>query len=74
MEVEELKTIEKSDVIGWYQTYLRPDSLKCRRLSVHLWGCNTNFTSETESEFKFGNVIEDLASFKISAKYYPSLC
>ncbi|KAG1338961.1 Nardilysin-like [Cocos nucifera] len=74
VEAEELKTIQKSDVINWYKTYLRPPSLKCRQLAVHLWGCNTNFNEELKLQEKFGKVIEDIDSLKMSSEFYPSLC
>ncbi|KAG9445281.1 hypothetical protein H6P81_016621 [Aristolochia fimbriata] len=73
MEAVELKSIQKDDVIRWYNTYLRPESPKCRRLAVHVWGCNTSVKPEAE-ETKFGDVILDLAAFKRSNKFYPSLC
>ncbi|KAF6174379.1 hypothetical protein GIB67_027850 [Kingdonia uniflora] len=72
-EAEELKNITKSDVIEWYNTYLRPTSPKCRRLAIHLWGCNTVKTEE-EAHVESATVIEDLSSFKMSAEYYRSLC
>nr|XP_010921137.1 nardilysin-like isoform X2 [Elaeis guineensis] len=74
VEAEELKTIQKSDVINWYKTYLRPPSPKCRQLAVHVWGCNTNFNEELKLQEKFGQVIEDVDSFKMSSEFYPSLC
>ncbi|ERN04132.1 hypothetical protein AMTR_s00077p00061270 [Amborella trichopoda] len=61
MEAEELKRIEKEDVIEWYNAYFKGESEKCCRLAIHVWGCTTNME-------------EDLEAFKLSSKFYPSLC
>ncbi|RWR80472.1 nardilysin-like protein isoform X1 [Cinnamomum micranthum f. kanehirae] len=75
LEAEELKHIEKSDVIDWYNTYLRPPSPKCRRLAIHVWGCNTDMKMvEGEMEARFGKNIEDFMTLKNSTDFYPSLC
>lgn len=74
VEAEELKTIQKSDVMNWYKTYLRPPSSKCRQLAVHVCGYNTNFNEELKLQEKFGKVIEDIDSLKMSSEFYPSLC
>ncbi|CAA0838104.1 Insulinase (Peptidase family M16) family protein [Striga hermonthica] len=42
-EAEELKNIQKGDIINWYHTYLRKPSPKCRRLAARVWGCNTDW-------------------------------
>ncbi|CAK9143283.1 unnamed protein product [Ilex paraguariensis] len=72
-EAGELRSIQKDDVINWYNTYLRQSSPKCRRLAVRLWGCNTDCkdadTPPTSVQF-----IKDLAEFKLSSKFYPSVC
>uniref|UniRef100_A0A2P2LZZ9 Insulin-degrading enzyme-related family protein n=1 Tax=Rhizophora mucronata TaxID=61149 RepID=A0A2P2LZZ9_RHIMU len=72
-KAEELKSIHKEDVINWYKVYLQQQSPKCRRLCVRVWGCNTD-SKETEKRRDSEQFIEDLTSFKASAKYYPSLC
>nr|DAD25800.1 TPA_asm: hypothetical protein HUJ06_027268 [Nelumbo nucifera] len=72
-EAEELRSIKKSDVIDWYNRYLRLSSPKCRRLVIRLWGCNTNM-QENATQGKSVKVIEELAAFKTSAAFYPSLC
>lgn len=74
LEAEELKTIQKTDVINWYNTYLRPPSPKCRQLTIHVWGCNTNMQERTESREQFGKVIEDVDSFKRGSEFYSGLC
>ncbi|KAK9128209.1 hypothetical protein Syun_017006 [Stephania yunnanensis] len=72
-EAEELKGIHKSDIIDWYNTYLRPNSPKCRRLAIRIWGCETDMQArETSLEHVFS--IEDLEAFKMSATFYSSLC
>ncbi|OIV95653.1 hypothetical protein TanjilG_01447 [Lupinus angustifolius] len=41
-EAEELRDINKHDVVEWYKTYFKASSPKCRRLLVRVWGCNTD--------------------------------
>ncbi|KAK4707469.1 hypothetical protein R3W88_032961 [Solanum pinnatisectum] len=72
-EAEELQSIQKSDLIEWYRTYLRQPSPKCRRLCVRVWGCNTD-SKDADSPVASAEVIKDVISFKKSAKFYPSLC
>ncbi|KAL5757085.1 hypothetical protein ACOSQ2_021831 [Xanthoceras sorbifolium] len=72
-EAEELKSLNKNDIINWYKTYLQPSSPKCRRLAVRVWGCNADL-KEAETRPKSAQVIEDLAAFKMSSEFYPSLC
>ncbi|WMV45908.1 hypothetical protein MTR67_039293 [Solanum verrucosum] len=72
-EAEELRSIQKSDLIEWYRTYLRQPSPKCRRLCVRVWGCNTDW-KDADSPVASAEVIKDVISFKKSAKFYPSLC
>ncbi|KAK3218933.1 hypothetical protein Dsin_012903 [Dipteronia sinensis] len=72
-EAEDLKSLKKSDIINWYKIYLQQSSPKCRRLAVQVWGCNTNL-KEGETHPKSAQVIEDLAAFKMSSEFYPSLC
>lgn len=82
-EAEELESIEKIDVVKWYKMYLQQSSPKCRRLAVHVWGCNSHTDlkgkekgKEGETETKKGcfQVIKDLPAFKKSSKFYPSFC
>lgn len=71
-EAEELKDIKKEDIIEWYRTYLRQPSPKCRRLAIHVWGCNTD---QKDADAQTGaQVIKDLEEFKKKSQYYPSLC
>lgn len=72
LEAEELKTVEKSDVIDWYKKYLRRTSPRCRQLAIHVWGCNKNAIEGTEKPSKFGKVVEDLDSLKSSSEFYSS--
>ncbi|XP_009119011.1 nardilysin-like isoform X2 [Brassica rapa] len=72
-EAEELRSIEKKDVIEWYKTYFRESSRKCRRLAVRVWGCNTDM-KETQTDPKSMQVIADAVAFKSTSKFYPSLC
>lgn len=72
-EAEDLKSINKNDVINWYKTYLQQSSPKCRRLAVRVWGCNTDI-KESEKHSKSVLVIEDLTAFKLSSEFYQSLC
>ncbi|CAH8339714.1 unnamed protein product [Eruca vesicaria subsp. sativa] len=72
-EAEELRSIEKNDVIKWYKTYFRESSPKCRRLVVRVWGCNTNM-KETQADTKSVQVIADPVAFKSTSQFYPSLC
>lgn len=68
-EAEELKDVRKEDIIEWYRTYLRQPSPKCRRLAIHVWGCNTDWKDTSSTQ-----VIKDLVGFKNSSEFYPSLC
>ncbi|KAF8079896.1 hypothetical protein N665_0994s0021 [Sinapis alba] len=72
-EAEELRSIEKKDVISWYKTYFKESSRKSRRLAVRVWGCNTNM-KETQTDPKSVQVIADAVAFKSTSKFYPSLC
>lgn len=73
-EAEELRSIEKKDVISWYKTYFRESSPKCRRLAVRVWGCDTNM-KETQTDPKpVQQVIADAVVFKSTSQFYPSLC
>jgi len=72
-EAEELTGIHKIDVINWYKMYLQQSSPKCRRLAVRVWGCNTDMKAAETSD-KSVQVIEDVTAFKMSSKFYPSIC
>ena len=72
-EVQELRNMKKSDMIEWYNTYFKRISPKCRRLAVRVWGCNTDM-NEAETQRRSMQVIDDLAAFKSSSVFYPSIC
>lgn len=72
-EAEELKSVNKNDIIEWYNKYLVQSSPKCRRLTVRVWGCNTDM-KEAETQTEYFQVIKDLKAFKTSSNFYPSLC
>ncbi|MBA0708114.1 hypothetical protein Golax_020100, partial [Gossypium laxum] len=74
-EAEELRSIQKADIVNWYKTYLQEPSPKCRKLAVRVWGCNTDINEgESGTDCLQQQHIKDLAAFKMSSKYYPSLC
>lgn len=72
-EAEELKNIQKNDIIDWYKTYLQESSPKCRRLAIRVWGCETNMV-EAKTPLKSVVAIKDIEAFKTSSMFYPSLC
>ncbi|XP_030537462.1 nardilysin-like [Rhodamnia argentea] len=72
-EAEALRNTKKDEVIDWYKTYLRQPSPSCRRLAVRVWGCNTDL-KDAHAQREDMQIIDDLAAFKLSSKYYPSLC
>ncbi|XP_021909698.1 nardilysin-like, partial [Carica papaya] len=72
-EADELRSIQKKDVIDWYRTYFLKSSPKRRRLAVRIWGCNTDM-KEAEKQQKSVYVIKDVMAFKMSEKFYPSFC
>uniref|UniRef100_A0A1J3GIJ4 Insulin-degrading enzyme n=1 Tax=Noccaea caerulescens TaxID=107243 RepID=A0A1J3GIJ4_NOCCA len=72
-EAEELRSIEKKDVISWFKTYFKESSPKCRRLVVRVWGCNANM-KDTQTDPKSVQVIADAVAFKSTSQFYPSLC
>ncbi|ONK56316.1 uncharacterized protein A4U43_C10F6740 [Asparagus officinalis] len=37
LEAKELRIIQKTNVINWYNMYLRSSSPQCRQLDVHVW-------------------------------------
>ncbi|KAL0797443.1 hypothetical protein Bca101_052617 [Brassica carinata] len=73
-EAEELRSIEKKDVINWYKTYFKESSPKSRRLAVRVWGCNTNMKETQTDTNKSVQVIADAVAFKSTSKFYPNLC
>lgn len=72
-EVQQLRNMKKSDLVEWYNTYFKLVSPKCRRLAVRIWGCNTDM-NEAEVKRRSMQVIDDLAAFKFSSVFYPSIC
>ena len=72
-EAEQLRSIQKEDVIEWYKTYMQQSSPKCRKLAIRVWGCNTDL-KEAEARPESVKVIEDIAAFKMSSESYPSIC
>ncbi|XP_074574217.1 nardilysin-like [Curcuma longa] len=74
LEAEELKSIKKSEIIDWFNEYLRPESSKCRRLAVHVWGSRTNYKEEAMLLGKLGEVIEDVDLLKSTSNFYSSIC
>ncbi|PNX89995.1 insulin-degrading enzyme-like protein [Trifolium pratense] len=48
-KAEQLKTIEKNDVIEWCGKYLKESSSKCRRLKIRFWANNAD-TKVDDSE------------------------
>ena len=66
-EADELRSIQKMDLVNWYKTYLQQSSPKCRRLAVRVWG-------DATKTLKVKPVIKDVADFKMSCNYYTSLC
>ncbi|XP_030963559.1 nardilysin-like [Quercus lobata] len=72
-EAEELSGIHKIDVINCYKMYLQQSSPKCRRLAVRVWGCNTDM-KDAETQNKSLQIIKDVTTFKMSSKFYPSIC
>jgi nardilysin len=73
-EAEELKTIQKRDVIDLYNTYIKPKSHKCRQLAIHVWGCNTDVADVAKMQQGSWKVIDDIDSLKRSSEFYSCLC
>ncbi|KAK9944598.1 hypothetical protein M0R45_010159 [Rubus argutus] len=65
---EELRSIEKEDVINFYRMYFQQSSPECRRLATCVWGCNTDLIREVRPGSV--QVIEDLAAFKMSSNFF----
>ncbi|KAL6180697.1 hypothetical protein ACLB2K_047357 [Fragaria x ananassa] len=66
---EEVRSLQKEDIINFYKTYLQPSSPKCRRLAIRVWGCNTDL-KEAEAPPESIQLIQDLAAFKMSSEFY----
>ncbi|PPD68030.1 hypothetical protein GOBAR_DD35091 [Gossypium barbadense] len=67
-EAEELRSIQKADIVNWYKTYLQEPSPKCRKLAVRVWGCNTDINEgESGTDCLQQQHIKDLAAFKMSS-------
>ncbi|KAJ3676945.1 hypothetical protein LUZ60_002669 [Juncus effusus] len=72
-EARELKSIKMIDVIDLYNDYIRHESTKCRRLTIHVWGCNTDSGDVTKMKEKSWEIIEDIDKFKFSSDFYSCL-
>ncbi|XP_004300711.1 PREDICTED: insulin-degrading enzyme-like [Fragaria vesca subsp. vesca] len=66
---EEVRSLQKEDIINFYKTYLQPSSPKCRRLAIRVWGCNSDL-KEAEAPPESIQLIQDLAAFKMSSEFY----
>ncbi|KAH9309723.1 hypothetical protein KI387_037634, partial [Taxus chinensis] len=65
LEADELKNIQKSDIIDWYNSYLNTSSSTCRRLCISVWGCNTHELEDAAESAQFGDVIDDVPAMKL---------
>jgi nardilysin len=74
LEAEELRTVQKDDVIAWYNTYIRSTSPKRRRLAIHVYGCNSDIAEATKVQKQSWTVIDDVQALKASSQFYSSLC
>uniref|UniRef100_A0A804R773 Nardilysin-like n=1 Tax=Zea mays TaxID=4577 RepID=A0A804R773_MAIZE len=74
LEAEELKTVQKADVIAWYNTYIRSSSPKRRRLAIHVYGCNSDIAEAAKLQEQSWTIIDDVESLKASSQFYSSLC
>lgn len=74
LEAEELRTVQKEDVISWYNTYIRPSSPKRRRLAIHVYGCNSDIAEAAKLQEHSWTAIDDVKSLKVSSQFYSSLC
>ncbi|KAG6541670.1 hypothetical protein Mapa_016935 [Marchantia paleacea] len=75
LEAMEVQTLEKSDVIDWYNQYISSGSPGRRKLSVHIWGSNTetglgDLRASTPEETI---AVDNFASFKSSLELFPAL-
>ncbi|KAI4373362.1 hypothetical protein MLD38_011493 [Melastoma candidum] len=73
-EAEALGSTQKTEVVNWYRTYLRPSSPSCRRLAVRVWGCHADVNDDRAQQPETMKAIEDVDAFKSASDYYPSLC
>ncbi|CAD6203559.1 unnamed protein product [Miscanthus lutarioriparius] len=74
LEAEELKTVQKADVIAWYNTYIRSSAPKRRRLAIHVYGCNSDIAEAAKLQEQSWTIIDDVESLKASSQFYSSLC
>ncbi|KAL6902039.1 hypothetical protein ACP4OV_004915 [Aristida adscensionis] len=74
LEAEELRTVQKDDVIAWYNTYIRSSSPKRRRLAIHVYGCNSDIAEAAKLQEQSWTTIDDVKSLKLSSQFYSSLC
>jgi nardilysin len=74
LEAEELRTIQKTDVITWYNTYIRSSAPKRRRLAIHVYGCNCDIAEAAKLQEQSWTAIDDVKSLKVSSQFYSSLC
>nr|CAB3500894.1 unnamed protein product [Digitaria exilis] len=74
LEAEELRTMQKADVIAWYNTYIRSSAPKRRRLAIHVYGCNSDIAELAKLQEQSWTVIDDVKSLKGSSQFYSSLC
>ncbi|KAL6649880.1 hypothetical protein ACP70R_014104 [Stipagrostis hirtigluma subsp. patula] len=74
LEAEELRTVQKDDVIAWYNTYIKSSSPKCRRLAIHVYGCNSDIAEAAKLQEQSWTIIDDIKSLKMSSQFYSSLC
>ena len=72
LEVDELTNIHKYDVVGWYDSFIKANLLKCRRLCMHVWGFNAHKDDAIEST-KLGNVIDDILAISSMQFFLSSM-
>ncbi|WVZ56835.1 hypothetical protein U9M48_007311 [Paspalum notatum var. saurae] len=74
LEAEELRTVQKADVIAWYNTYIRSSAPKRRRLAIHVYGCNSDIAEAAKLQEQSWTIIDDVQSLKVSSQFYSSIC
>ncbi|KAJ1297238.1 hypothetical protein BS78_01G362300 [Paspalum vaginatum] len=74
LEAEELRTVQKADVIAWYNTYIRSSAPKRRRLAIHVYGCNSDIAEAAKLQEQSWTMIDDVQSLKVSSQFYSSIC
>ncbi|XP_056165703.1 nardilysin-like isoform X2 [Syzygium oleosum] len=67
------KLLEKDPSLTYETNRFWSQIIDKRRLAVRVWGCNTDL-KDAHAQRDPMQIIDDLASFKLSSKYYPSLC